>query len=885
MSFSINTVTSDGVETQFPVSFTNGIYDRNNVKVYVQDDVDGTGTPLERSFTWINDGIIELDVAAPAGKTVTLKRVMNKNEPDVNYVNGAILDESNLNQSLDQLLAIQHEILDGSGIAAFNQDVDMNGYRLTNVGQGTQDNDVGTVGQIKDFEESASASAAAAASSAASSASSAFLSQGAYNDFAANYAGSGDTLPVTATDGQRFHYTGATFEVGEYLWLDGNIDPVTSTGWREVSGVGPQGLQGPTGAEGIQGPIGVQGDQGIQGQTGIQGETGLQGIQGIQGEDGNTGPQGTQGIQGITGATGDAGTSFTVDEVGLFAGRTAFDAAADGFSYLATDHVNAIGTGSLFVKQSATNADWSTAIPFGVGPEGAQGIQGITGTQGPQGEDGIQGDQGIQGPTGNQGPQGEDGIQGPVGDVGPDGATGPQGAQGPAGDQGATGATGSTGPTGSQGIRGSRSYYTSGQTSWTTTTALTEIGESALENDVSVQYDTATGFSETRSYSGTAPETSAANWDVVDQTVNSTPIIVGGVATSFEITNSDSLLFGESAGETAVGVDVVAVGVRAGNTRLGDRSVAIGLEAAETNTVANTNRVSIGHRAGRTNQAGGAVAIGTSAGATSQGLSTVAIGSEAGSTSQGRDSVAIGNSAGKTSQGTESVAIGNRASETSQGDECVAVGEQSSTADPRSVSIGKLATCGGSNAVSIGAYSDAISGFSVSIGDSAGVNSTGGVFALNQTCLGSNSACTGGYQVQLGDSATTTYAYGSVQNRSDSRDKADVTGTELGLDFINALTPVQFKWDYREDYRTGEGQALSDVTKDGSKKRTRQHQGFIAQEVKQVMDAQGVDFAGYQDHSIAGGADVKSLGYEEFIAPMVKAIQELTARLEALENA
>jgi len=141
MSFSINTVTSDGVETQFPVSFTNGIYDRNNVKVYVQDDVDGTGTPLERSFTWINDGIIELDVAAPAGKTVTLKRVMNKNEPDVNYVNGAILDESNLNQSLDQLLAIQHEILDGVGIESFNQDVDMNGYRLTNVGQGTQNTD------------------------------------------------------------------------------------------------------------------------------------------------------------------------------------------------------------------------------------------------------------------------------------------------------------------------------------------------------------------------------------------------------------------------------------------------------------------------------------------------------------------------------------------------------------------------------------------------------------------------------------------------------------------------------------------------------------------------------------------------------------------------
>ena len=148
MSFSINTVTSDGAETQFPISFTNGIYDRNNVKVYVQDDVDGTGNPLERSFTWINDGIIELDVAAPIGKTVTIQRVMNKNEPDVNYVDGAILDESNLNQSLDQLLAIQHEVLDGVGIKAFNQDIDMNGYKLTNLGQGTQNTDGVNLAQL-----------------------------------------------------------------------------------------------------------------------------------------------------------------------------------------------------------------------------------------------------------------------------------------------------------------------------------------------------------------------------------------------------------------------------------------------------------------------------------------------------------------------------------------------------------------------------------------------------------------------------------------------------------------------------------------------------------------------------------------------------------------
>src|SRR3546814_13145999 len=58
----------------------------------------------------------------------------------------------------------------------------------------------------------------------------------------------------------------------------------------------------------------------------------------------------------------------------------------------------------------------------------------------------------------------------------------------------------------------------------------------------------------------------------------------------------------------------------------------------------------------------------------------------------------------------------------------------------------------------------------------------------------------GANQVQLGDSATTSYVYGTVQNRSDARDKADIRDTQLGLDFIKALRPVDYRWDMREDY-------------------------------------------------------------------------------------
>jgi hypothetical protein len=91
---------------------------------------------------------------------------------------------------------------------------------------------------------------------------------------------------------------------------------------------------------------------------------------------------------------------------------------------------------------------------------------------------------------------------------------------------------------------------------------------------------------------------------------------------------------------------------------------------------------------------------------------------------------------------------------------------------------------------------------------------------------------------------------------------------------------------------------LANLTHDGSRKRTRFHHGLIAQEVRDVLAAKGIDFGGFQDHAINGGDDVLSLGYVELIAPLIKAVQEqqaqiyplretiaeLTARLSALES-
>jgi hypothetical protein len=53
--------------------------------------------------------------------------------------------------------------------------------------------------------------------------------------------------------------------------------------------------------------------------------------------------------------------------------------------------------------------------------------------------------------------------------------------------------------------------------------------------------------------------------------------------------------------------------------------------------------------------------------------------------------------------------------------------------------------------------------------------------------------------------------------------------------------------------------------------------------VKAACDAAGVDFGGYQDHSLKGGEDVLSIGYEELIAPLIKAVQELSQEVASLK--
>lgn len=210
----------------------------------------------------------------------------------------------------------------------------------------------------------------------------------------------------------------------------------------------------------------------------------------------------------------------------------------------------------------------------------------------------------------------------------------------------------------------------------------------------------------------------------------------------------------------------------------------------------------------------------------------------------------------------------------------VALGYRSTydaTSASNSVAVGFRALTGLTNAQACTAIGTDALRFMVSGSVASGTGT-------NRIGIGNNTRVSGNDQVQIGDSSTTTYVFGTVQNRSDARDKADIRDTALGLDFINALRPVDYRWDMRDDYfeKDEEGN-LVPLPKDGSKKRSRFHHGLIAQEVKATCDALGVDFGGYQDHAVNGGDDVLTVGYDELIGPLIRAVQEIAAKQAAIE--
>lgn len=139
----------------------------------------------------------------------------------------------------------------------------------------------------------------------------------------------------------------------------------------------------------------------------------------------------------------------------------------------------------------------------------------------------------------------------------------------------------------------------------------------------------------------------------------------------------------------------------------------------------------------------------------------------------------------------------------------------------------------------------------------------------NTTCLGyaSNpSSSSASNEITLGNSsiATLRCQVTTITSLSDARDKTDIVGLNAGLDFVNALNPVRFTWNMRDP----EGKHGIEDT------------GFIAQELKAAQEATGIEIPGLV---FEANPDSIEAGYGKLLPVLVKAIQELSAKVDALE--
>jgi hypothetical protein len=179
----------------------------------------------------------------------------------------------------------------------------------------------------------------------------------------------------------------------------------------------------------------------------------------------------------------------------------------------------------------------------------------------------------------------------------------------------------------------------------------------------------------------------------------------------------------------------------------------------------------------------------------------------------------------------------------------------------------------------------------VFVGANTDVNGPG---YYNVIAIGQSTVCTQSSQVTMGNSATGSYrAYANWSNISDGRYKKNVKDDVPGLSFINKLRPVTYNLDAaalnnfltgrKPGEKEGEMQAKTFMDKALKEKQTIVESGFIAQDVEKAAKEVGYNFSGVD--AAKNDKDVYGLRYAEFVVPLVKAVQELSKKNDALQTA
>ena len=391
-------------------------------------------------------------------------------------------------------------------------------------------------------------------------------------------------------------------------------------------------------------------------------------------------------------------------------------------------------------------------------------------------------------------------------------------------------------------------------------------------------------------------------------TLSSTLATTGNATFSGDIikstSGSNNFAAGLNAGNSiqSGGNDNVAVGDEAGTAiTTGDKNVLVGYRAGDAITTGSSN-VAIGRDALTSETAGSkTIAIGSGALETQNNSGTddsfnVGIGENSGvSVTTGDKNSLVGHLTGDSlTTGNQNVAVGYQAlagvttydANRAVGHQALLVADNTSGADGNNVAIGASAgstvTSGVRNVlvgVSTGA-SLTTGNDNIMIGKGADVSANA---AANQITIGNDINAGGNNNFAFGKSGnvvTNDFDTDAAFSRSsDRRKKREIYDQELGLDFVNDLRTVNFKWKPSNEFP----KEWNDYSEENNMDTDVIMHGFIAQEVKEALDKHSSErdsnFRGWKE----GEDGMQHTSREMFVIPLIKAVQELSAQVDTLK--
>lgn len=422
----------------------------------------------------------------------------------------------------------------------------------------------------------------------------------------------------------------------------------------------------------------------------------------------------------------------------------------------------------------------------------------------------------------------------------------------------------------------------------------TAVGTFCLKNNTTGYYNTGMGFDALSSNTTGYVNTAYGVLTLTDNTTGSSNVGVGQYALEHNTTGNYNTSLG--------------VGALAWNTT-GSSNVAVGINAL-INTATASNLVAIGDSSLLNNTAGYNTALGSK---------TLL------SNTTGTQNTALGYQGLYTNTtGTGNTAAGHEALYSNQGGQYnAALGWEAlyaNTSGTENIASGAIAlfsnTTGNYNTGSgLGAmYYNTSGSYNSANGVEALMNNTTGTYntalgafagpatgnLTNTTAIGYNATTNASNSVAIGNSSVTSIGgYANWTNFSDGRFKKNINKNVPGLVFINKLAPITYTLDIDGIESTRQKTAIGAKGPNGAtlprssddpariqatkEKSTIVYTGFVAQDVEKAARSIGYDFSGV-DKPKDSQQSFYGLRYSDFVVPLVKAVQELSAANDSLQQ-